>query len=48
MAPAASEPSGKGMTSESPEAEEDLTIRDLVVSVEVLGVDLTSGEGGSG
>ena len=48
MAPAASEPSGKGMTSESPEAEEDLTIRDLVVSVEVFGVDLTSGEGGSG
>ena len=38
------------MTSESPEAEEDLTIRDLVLSVdeEVLGVDLTRGEGGSG
>ena len=38
------------MTSERPEADEDLTIRDLELSVleEVLGVDLIRGEGGSG
>ena len=38
------------MTSERPEADEDLTIRDLELSVleEVFGVDLIRGEGGSG